>query len=129
MSSTPAVAEKRNPSLDVTGCTPHTHIKGMVGTDNNTRGESVLKYVVSLNLNILNQCNEHMFKILNRKEVISLRLGTNEIGKLVSKCSNGTYLMSLPRQTTSTYGFIQITLECCRSLNMGLSHNMLYGST
>jgi hypothetical protein len=43
-----------------------------------------MEYLVSSNLDILNQGNEHTFVIRNRKEVIDLTLGTNRIGNLVS---------------------------------------------
>jgi hypothetical protein len=43
-----------------------------------------MEYLVSSNLNILNQGNEPTFVIRNRKGVIDLTLGTNRIGNLVS---------------------------------------------
>jgi hypothetical protein len=43
-----------------------------------------MEYLVSSNLNILNQGNEPTFVVRNRKEVIGLTLGTNKIGNLVS---------------------------------------------
>jgi hypothetical protein len=42
-----------------------------------------MEYLVSTNLDILNQGNEPTFVIRNRKEVIDLTLGTNRIGNLV----------------------------------------------
>jgi hypothetical protein len=49
----------------------------------NTRGESLMEYLVTLNLNILNQGNEPTIIIFNRKEVTDFTLGANEIGNLV----------------------------------------------
>ena len=45
-----------------------------------------MECLVSLNLNILNYGNEPTFVVCNRKEVIDLTLGTNNIGNLVSNC-------------------------------------------
>jgi hypothetical protein len=55
---------------------------GSTGT--NPRGESLLEFLVSSNLNILNHGNEPTFVVCNRKEVIDLTLGTNKIRNLVS---------------------------------------------
>jgi hypothetical protein len=43
-----------------------------------------MEYLVSLNLNILNQGNKLTFVICNRKEVTDLTLGTNKTRNLVS---------------------------------------------
>jgi hypothetical protein len=53
-------------------------------TGSNPRGENLMEYLVSLNLNILNQGNEPTFLTCNRKEVTDLTLGTNKIGNVVS---------------------------------------------
>jgi hypothetical protein len=45
-----------------------------------------MEFVVSSNLNILNHGNEPTFVVCNRKEVIALTLGTNNILNLVSNC-------------------------------------------
>jgi hypothetical protein len=50
----------------------------------NPRGESLMEYLVSSNMYILNCGNEPTFVVSNRKEVIDLTLGTNEISNLVS---------------------------------------------
>lgn len=42
MSSTPAVAEKSNPSLDVTECTRYSHIGGGGGVQERTLKEKAL---------------------------------------------------------------------------------------
>jgi len=47
------------------------------------RGESLMEYLVSSNVSILNQGNKPTFVISNRKEVIGLTLWTNWIGNLV----------------------------------------------
>jgi hypothetical protein len=43
-----------------------------------------MEYLVSSNLNILNQGNKPVSVVRNRKEVINLTLGTNKIADLVS---------------------------------------------
>jgi hypothetical protein len=53
-------------------------------TSTNPRGETLMEYLVSSNLNILNCSNEPTFVVCNRKKVIDLTLGTNKIGDLVS---------------------------------------------
>jgi hypothetical protein len=42
-------------------------------------GESLMEFLVSLNLNILNHGNEPTLVFCNRREVIDLTLGTNKI--------------------------------------------------
>jgi hypothetical protein len=44
-----------------------------------TRGESLMEYLVSSKLNILNHGNEPTFVVSNAREVIDLTLGTNKI--------------------------------------------------
>jgi hypothetical protein len=53
-------------------------------TTTNPRGERLMEFLVSSNLNILNRSNKHTFVVCNRKKVIDLTLGTNKIGDLVS---------------------------------------------
>jgi hypothetical protein len=67
----------------IIGCDANAHhiLWGRTGT--NPSGESFMRYLASLNLNILNQGNEPTFVIHNRKEVIDFVLGTNKIGNLV----------------------------------------------
>jgi hypothetical protein len=43
-----------------------------------------MEFLVSSNLNILNHGNEPTFVVCNKKEVIDLTLGTNNIANLVS---------------------------------------------
>jgi hypothetical protein len=68
----------------IIGCDANAHhiLWGSTGT--NPRGASFMEYLVSSNLNILNQGNEPTFVIRNKEEVIDLTLGTNRIGNLVS---------------------------------------------
>jgi hypothetical protein len=68
-------------------------------TSTNLRGESLLEFLVSSNLNILNHGNEPIFVVCNRKEVIDFSIGTNKIRKLVI----GMYLVSHLFRTTDTY--------------------------
>ena len=53
-------------------------------TDINTRGESLMEYMISTNLNILNKGNEPTFLNVGRRQVIDLTLGTTLVGNLVS---------------------------------------------
>jgi hypothetical protein len=55
---------------------------GVTGT--NPRGDSLMEFLVSSNLNILNSGNEPTFVVGNRKEVTDQTLGTNKFGDLVS---------------------------------------------
>jgi hypothetical protein len=55
---------------------------GSTGT--NPRGESLLEFLVSSKLNILNHGNEPIFVVSSKKDVIDLTLGTNKIRNLVS---------------------------------------------
>ncbi|PNF43663.1 hypothetical protein B7P43_G16173, partial [Cryptotermes secundus] len=47
------------------------------------RGKSFMEFLVSSNLDILNHCNDPNFVVCNKKEVIDLTLGTNNIENLV----------------------------------------------
>jgi hypothetical protein len=55
---------------------------GSTGT--NPRGKILMEYLVGSNLNILNRGNEPTFVVRNRKEVIDLTLGTNNIEERVT---------------------------------------------
>jgi hypothetical protein len=68
----------------IIGCDANAHHTLWGSTGVNPRGESLMEYLVSLNLYILNCGNEPTFMVSNRKEVIDLTLGTNEIANLVS---------------------------------------------
>jgi hypothetical protein len=84
----------------IIGCDANANhiLWGSTGT--NPRGESFMEFLMSLNLNVLNQGNEPTLVVCNRKEVTNLTLGTN-IGNLVI----GMYLTSCLYQTTDTYAF------------------------
>jgi hypothetical protein len=56
------------------GCDANHTFWGSTGS--NPRGESLMEFVVSSKLNILNHGNEPTFVVCNRKEVIDLTLGT-----------------------------------------------------
>jgi hypothetical protein len=60
----------------IVGCDTNAHhiLWGSTGT--NPRGESLMEFLVSSNLNILNHGNKHTFVVRNRKGVIDLTLGT-----------------------------------------------------
>jgi hypothetical protein len=45
-----------------------------------------MEFLVSSNLNVLNQSNVRTVVVRNRKEVIALALETNQIVNLVSNC-------------------------------------------
>jgi hypothetical protein len=73
----------RNKQL-IIGCDANAHHTLWGSTGTNPRGESIMEYPVSSNLNILNHGNEPTFVICNKKKVINLTLGTNKIVSLVS---------------------------------------------
>jgi hypothetical protein len=68
----------------IIGCDANAHHTLWGGMGVNPRGESLMEYLVSSNLYILNCGNEPSSVVSNRKEVIDLTLGTNEIANLVS---------------------------------------------
>jgi hypothetical protein len=68
----------------IIGCDANAHHTLWGSISVNPRGESLMEYLVSSNLNILNHGNEPTFVVSNRKEVIDLILGTNKIANLVS---------------------------------------------
>jgi hypothetical protein len=53
-------------------------------TDINPRSESLMEYMLSTKLNILNKGNEPTFLNIRRRSVIDLTLGTTLVGNLVS---------------------------------------------
>jgi hypothetical protein len=63
----------------IAGCDANAHyiVRGSNGI--NTRGHSLLEYLVSTNLNILNKDNEPTFVVSKRQEVTDLTLGTDKI--------------------------------------------------
>ncbi|PNF17226.1 hypothetical protein B7P43_G05220 [Cryptotermes secundus] len=67
----------------IIGCDANAHHTGWGSTGINPRGESLMEFLVSSNLNILNHSNEPTFIVCNTKEVIDLTLGTNDIGNLI----------------------------------------------
>jgi hypothetical protein len=66
----------------IMGCDANAHHRLWGSTGVNPRVEISMEYLVSSNLNILNQGNEPTFVASNRKEVIDLTLGTNKIANL-----------------------------------------------
>jgi hypothetical protein len=68
----------------IIGCDANAHHTLWGSTGVNPREESLIEYLVSSNLYILNRVNEPTFVVSNRKEVIDLTPGTNEIANLVS---------------------------------------------
>jgi hypothetical protein len=87
----------------ILGCDANAHsiLWGSFGT--NPRGECLMEFLASSNSNILNHGNEPTFVVRNRKEVIDLTLGTNNIANLVSNW----HVSDEPSlsQTTDTYAF------------------------
>jgi hypothetical protein len=67
----------------ITGCDAKAHHILWRSTGTNPTGEGFMKYLVSLNLNILDQGNERTF-VVHNGEIIDLTLGINEIGNLLS---------------------------------------------
>jgi hypothetical protein len=68
----------------ILGCDANAHHTLWGSTGTNPRGETLMEYLVSSNLNILNRGNEPNFVVRNRKEVIDLTLGTNTIEDIVT---------------------------------------------
>jgi hypothetical protein len=68
----------------IIGCDANEHHILWGSICSNPKGESLIKFLVSLSLNILNRVNKPTFVVRSRKEVIDLTLGTNKIGDLVS---------------------------------------------
>jgi hypothetical protein len=68
----------------IIGCDANAHHTLCGSTGVNPRRESLMEYLVSSNLNVLNHGNDPTFVVSNRKEVIDLTLGTNKIANLVS---------------------------------------------
>jgi splicing factor 45 len=60
------------------GCDANAHHKLWGSNGSNPRRESLMEFLVSSNLNILNHGNEPTFVVCNRREVIDLTLGTNK---------------------------------------------------
>jgi hypothetical protein len=81
----------------IIGCDANAQILWR-STGTNTRGESLLESLVSLNMNILNHGNEPTFVVCNRKEVTDLTVVTNKISNLVI----GMYLVSRVYRTKDT---------------------------
>jgi hypothetical protein len=55
----------------ITGCDANAHFI-WVNTGTSPRGESLMEYLVSSSMNILNQGNKPILVISNRKEIIGL---------------------------------------------------------
>jgi hypothetical protein len=85
----------------IIGCDTNAHHTLWGSTGVNPRGVSLMEYLVSSNLNILNHGNKPTFVVSNRKEVIDLTLGTNKIANLVI----GMYLMKRLSQTRDIFAF------------------------
>jgi hypothetical protein len=68
----------------IMGCDNNVHHTPCGGTGTNQRGECLMEFLVSSNLNVLDHCKEPTFVVRNRKEVIGLTLGTTNIVNLVS---------------------------------------------
>jgi hypothetical protein len=66
----------------IIGCDANAHHTLWGSTGTNPR-ESLIEFLVSLNLNILNHANKPTFVVCNRKEVTDLTLGTKKIVNLV----------------------------------------------
>jgi hypothetical protein len=65
------------------GCDGNAHHLLWGSTDVNPRGECLIEYLLSSNLNFLNQCNERNFVVCNWQEVIDIKLETHKTGNLV----------------------------------------------
>jgi hypothetical protein len=74
----------RNNLQLIAGCDANARPIVWGSTGINPRGSSLLEYLVSANLNILNKGNEPTFVVSNRQEVIDLTLGTDKVVDLAS---------------------------------------------
>jgi hypothetical protein len=74
----------RNKLQLIVGCDVKAHHIIWGSMDINPRGECLMEYLVSTNLNILNKGDKPTFVISNRKEVTDLTLGTDKIGDFMS---------------------------------------------
>jgi hypothetical protein len=83
----------------ITGCDANAHHKMWGSISTNPQGESLVEFLVSSKLNILDHGNKPTLVVCNRKEVTDLTLSTNKIANLVI----GMYLTSCLYQTTDTY--------------------------
>jgi hypothetical protein len=68
----------------ILGIDANTHHFLWGSMDINPKGESLMEYMVSTNLNILNKGNKPTFLSVRRRQVIDLTLGTTLVGNLVS---------------------------------------------
>jgi hypothetical protein len=68
----------------IIGCDANEHHTLWGSTGTNPRGESLMEFLVSSNLNILNHGNKPTLVVCNRREVIDLTLESNKIVNLVS---------------------------------------------
>jgi hypothetical protein len=68
----------------IIGCDANAHHKLWGSTGRNPRGESLMIYLVSSNLNNQKRGNEPPIVVRNRKEVIDRTPGTNKIENLVT---------------------------------------------
>jgi hypothetical protein len=68
----------------IIGCDANSHHTLWGSTSSNSRGESLMEFLVRSNLNILNHGKGPTFVVSNRKEVTDLTLGTNKLVNLVS---------------------------------------------
>ncbi|PNF38780.1 hypothetical protein B7P43_G12820 [Cryptotermes secundus] len=89
----------------IIGCDANAHhiLWGSTGTK--PRGESFMEFLLCSNLNILNHGNEPTFVVCNRKEVIDLTLGTNDIGNLINRSTGvGVYCYGTRRKLSFSLG-------------------------
>jgi hypothetical protein len=100
----------RNKLQLIVGCDANAHHIIWGSTDITPRGECLMEYLVSTNLNILNKGNEPTFVISNRKEVIDLTLGTDKIGDLVTNWHvSDDISLSDHRYTVFQVGDLEVT--------------------
>jgi splicing factor 45 len=87
-SDEPPLTEKMRDIIDyckskkkqlIVGCDANAHHILWESTGTNPRGKSLMKFLVSSKLNILNHSNEHNFPVCKRKEVVYLTLGSNKV--------------------------------------------------
>ena len=66
------------------GCDSNAHHTSWGSTDTNPRGRSLLEYIVSCDLYVLNQGNTATFHNVNRQEVIDITVGSSDMVRSIT---------------------------------------------
>ncbi|KAM8702706.1 hypothetical protein ACLKA7_000836 [Drosophila subpalustris] len=92
------------------GCDVNAHHTQWGSTNINKRGELLLDYILTTNLEVLNRGNDPTFVIKDRKEVIDLTLASHSISDLINNWKvSSEHSFSDHRAVTSTLGSSTLT--------------------